>query len=387
MPTNSQQRVQWQWDQQEWVLQQQWAQQQWEQQQQWGAAQQQPGLCMYNLVQEQEQWWPQQQCAPPQQWAPPPQPGPIPGRVNNHQQMHDLQQTMCNMAIAAQSHMGSATSREHRRGLVMMSGCEVGREPTAPAAATWERQATLAALISKPATDKGTTANAEPPKLISDGRRRRQELLQDEYKAVRPDDACRRCGMTQEQHTPLRGTLQKHHLVPINQGGHPSDPANLYTLCHFCHSEWHSFWEHCFRGQCSTSKTWKVYMAATPYCKTVRTAGDRHDIQTVQVYLHSSLDPPASASAIVNTHGLAPLPPTRGPLPARRCHSPSHLRTSGDGDGDPLPHSSPPMAARDVAYRLRAAKCSAPVARPSTGSSACTGSRTMRRRCAAPSQR
>lgn len=283
MPTNSQQRVQWQWDQQEWVLQQQWAQQQWEQQQQWGAAQQQPGLCMYNLVQEQEQWWPQQQCAPPQQWAPPPQPGPIPGRVNNHQQMHDLQQTMCNMAIAAQSHMGSATSREHRRGLVMMSGCEVGREPTAPAAATWERQATLAALISKPATDKGTTANAEPPKLISDGRRRRQELLQDEYKAVRPDDACRRCGMTQEQHTPLRGTLQKHHLVPINQGGHPSDPANLYTLCHFCHSEWHSFWEHCFRGQCSTSKTWKVYMAATPYCKTVRTAGDRHDIQTVQL--------------------------------------------------------------------------------------------------------
>ena len=45
MPTNSQQWVQWQWDQ----LQQQWVQQQWEQQQQWGAAQQQPGLCMYNV--------------------------------------------------------------------------------------------------------------------------------------------------------------------------------------------------------------------------------------------------------------------------------------------------------------------------------------------------
>ena len=61
--------------------------------------------------------------------------------------------------------------------------------------------------------------------------------------AMPTDDRCRRCGMSQEEHAPLKGKLQVHHAVPISNGGHPTCPSNLFTLCYFCHREWHTFWE------------------------------------------------------------------------------------------------------------------------------------------------
>jgi len=82
------------------------------------------------------------------------------------------------------------------------------------------------------------------------------------YARQRPDAQCRRCGMTQEEHGPLRGTLQKHHLVAVRDGGHPTDPSNLFTLCHYCHKEWHTFWEE--------HSDWPSYFQATPRCQLVK---------------------------------------------------------------------------------------------------------------------
>lgn len=83
------------------------------------------------------------------------------------------------------------------------------------------------------------------------------------YKKQRPDAQCRRCGMTQEEHAPLRGALQKHHLVAIRDGGHQTDPSNLFTLCHYCHKEWHTFWE-------EPSGDWPSYFDAPPRCQLVK---------------------------------------------------------------------------------------------------------------------
>ena len=56
------------------------------------------------------------------------------------------------------------------------------------------------------------------------------------YMRMRPEESCRRCGMDQDEHTRLnRGKLNKHHVIPTSDGGHMTDPDNLYTLCYFCH--------------------------------------------------------------------------------------------------------------------------------------------------------
>ena len=56
------------------------------------------------------------------------------------------------------------------------------------------------------------------------------------YTRALPEDSCRRCGMDQEEHTRLdRGKLNKHHVIAVRDGGHMTDPDNLYTLCYFCH--------------------------------------------------------------------------------------------------------------------------------------------------------
>jgi hypothetical protein len=85
-----------------------------------------------------------------------------------------------------------------------------------------------------------------------------------------PEDRCHRCGMTQEEHSPLRGRLEKHHAVPLSAGGHPTDPSNLHTLCYFCHREWHTFWE----GRAD----WQTYMSATPFCQVVQCVPARPDM-------------------------------------------------------------------------------------------------------------
>lgn len=40
---------------------------------------------------------------------------------------------------------------------------------------------------------------------------------------------CRRCGETE------RELLEADHIIEISDGGHPTDPENLQTLCHDCH--------------------------------------------------------------------------------------------------------------------------------------------------------
>ena len=64
------------------------------------------------------------------------------------------------------------------------------------------------------------------------------------YGKALADGTCRRCGITRDGHTALgRGPLEKHHVLPICDGGHPTDPDNLFTLSYFCHREWHTWWE------------------------------------------------------------------------------------------------------------------------------------------------
>lgn len=71
--------------------------------------------------------------------------------------------------------------------------------------------------------------------------------------------------MTDDDSGLLRGegsTLVQHHLVAVRDGGHRTDPSNLLTLCHYCHKEWHSFWE----GHAD----WQTYFHATPRCRLVK---------------------------------------------------------------------------------------------------------------------
>lgn len=94
------------------------------------------------------------------------------------------------------------------------------------------------------------------------------------YAKVRAEACCRRCHMDAEEHAEMgHGQLQKHHIVSLRDGGHPTDRDNLVTLCFFCHRsapsptpshfllrtrahsstdrptfaclrrEWHDFWE------------------------------------------------------------------------------------------------------------------------------------------------
>ena len=68
---------------------------------------------------------------------------------------------------------------------------------------------------------------------------------------------CRRCGISKDELAPFDRGLEKHHVIAIADGGHPSDPSNLLTLCYFCHREWHTWWE--------GYHEWPGFMAATPY--------------------------------------------------------------------------------------------------------------------------
>ena len=73
---------------------------------------------------------------------------------------------------------------------------------------------------------------------------RRARKAFDQSKPVRAS-SCARCGMTQEQHNAHgKGQLQIHHIRPIRElGMAANDPSNYHTLCYFCHSEYHKFWE------------------------------------------------------------------------------------------------------------------------------------------------
>ena len=42
---------------------------------------------------------------------------------------------------------------------------------------------------------------------------------------------CTRCGRA--------GRLEVHHRRPLHEGGHPTDPANLATVCRDCHLRAH----------------------------------------------------------------------------------------------------------------------------------------------------
>lgn len=53
-------------------------------------------------------------------------------------------------------------------------------------------------------------------------RLRRFVLIRDGYR-------CRACGRP--------GRLEVDHVVPLDTGGHPTDPANLQALCVGCHIE------------------------------------------------------------------------------------------------------------------------------------------------------
>ena len=61
---------------------------------------------------------------------------------------------------------------------------------------------------------------------------------------------CSRCGDTDR--------LSLHHVVPLKDGGDPVDPSNLATLCHYCHREWHVFWEH-------LRPDYQAFSEATPF--------------------------------------------------------------------------------------------------------------------------
>ena len=101
-----------------------------------------------------------------------------------------------------------------------------------------------------------------------------------EYQAAERDSVCQRCALTADEHFHLkRGKLEKHHVVALHEGGHVSDPANLYTLCHFCHREWHTYWEG--NGNRPESE-WPEYMAATPYRVAVAHAQPQEDLLLLQ---------------------------------------------------------------------------------------------------------
>jgi len=138
-------------------------------------------------------------------------------------------------------------------------------------------------LAASAAAPDGAAA-AAPADVVPVGSLSRKEKLtsgvRDQLEKMPKGSECLRCGMTQEEHTrlfehnPHGQSLEKHHIVPIREGGHPTDPSNLLTLCHMCHGEWHQFWEHV--------STWEAYMASTPYCTVIPSVGMRKEAQAAQ---------------------------------------------------------------------------------------------------------
>lgn len=107
---------------------------------------------------------------------------------------------------------------------------------------------------------------------VPTNQRRRKKILRGatlrEYAATLMDDKCSRCHMTQEEHAPLKGRLQLHHVVAIRDGGHPTDPSNLQTLCYFCHREWHTWWER--PVPLASPLPWLSFMSSPPYWNVVK---------------------------------------------------------------------------------------------------------------------
>lgn len=51
------------------------------------------------------------------------------------------------------------------------------------------------------------------------------------FVCARDGNACRKCGKSD--------SIQLHHVLPQRLGG-PDDSFNLISLCHECHSSWHT---------------------------------------------------------------------------------------------------------------------------------------------------
>ena len=93
-------------------------------------------------------------------------------------------------------------------------------------------------------------------------RRARKEF---ERSKPTPGPTCHRCGMTLAEHNALgKGKLQLHHIIPIRQAVSAANTAeNLHTLCYWCHSEWHKFWE-------CADRSYQDFMAAAPFFQSLR---------------------------------------------------------------------------------------------------------------------
>lgn len=112
----------------------------------------------------------------------------------------------------------------------------------------------------------------QAPEPVPTEKCRRKDIMRGatlrEYAAALMDDQCRRCHITQAEHAPLKGKLQLHHVVAIRDGGHPTDPSNLLTLCYFCHREWHTWFER--PADLVSPLPWSTFMSSPPYWKAVK---------------------------------------------------------------------------------------------------------------------
>lgn len=91
--------------------------------------------------------------------------------------------------------------------------------------------------------------------------RKQYELARRNRKVVSAP-VCSRCGMTEEEHRSFgNASLQLHHVIALKDGGHPTDPENLITLCKFCHDWWHKYCE-------PFDRDWDEFMTSEPVHQT-----------------------------------------------------------------------------------------------------------------------
>ena len=186
----------------------------------------------------------------------------------------------------------------------------------------WRQQPAVSQLISQQqqahgsrTNDRGLTRNGSHEERKARWKEKRKQAnpdhvlrgtsmpraVQQKFNRMRAETCCRRCHMDQDEHKQMRGvSLNKHHIIAVRDGGHPTDPENLATLCYFCHQEWHEFWETDFgtvegegeeEGEkdhdaeeevvqppteiadtaaiAELKRRWALYMAASPYCQDV----------------------------------------------------------------------------------------------------------------------
>ena len=132
------------------------------------------------------------------------------------------------------------------------------------------------------------------------------------FRKAKAEPQCRRCGITREEHLQIkRGPLEKHHVVPIVQGGHPSDPSNMLTLCYFCHKEWHTWWER--------SSDWPAYMAAEPFRLTVMRVCPRVDPMPTEGCQRCGILAEACRELHPHRQGLKPFERARGERDFSKC--------------------------------------------------------------------